>query len=72
MFYYKVKYIHSDGESTESGLVAASTYAEASQKVAKWYDDDDIVELFLYCLTGDNLLVLPETITLDTMKEWGY
>lgn len=72
MFYYKVKYIHSDGESTECGIVAASTYAEATQQLAKWYGDDDIAELFLYCLTGDALIGLPDTITLDTIKEWGF
>lgn len=59
MFSYKVRWWDDDGKvNNDLGIVAGSTYAEASQRVEKYFGADTILTLELLQLSSstENLL----------------
>lgn len=64
-FQYKVNYIPPDLEKVieEKGLVYASNYVEATNKVMKYFGEENVVDMYLQAWDTYNC------ITLDEIKE---
>lgn len=71
MFYFNISYFDPDEEETryEHGIVAAHTYKDAMNELSEYYGEDDLVEVLLFPMTDDNLVILPNRITSREIKE---
>ena len=71
MFYFNISYFDADDKETrrEHGIIAAHTYMDAMNELSEWYGEDKLVEVTLFPMTDSNLIVLPNHITSQEIKE---
>lgn len=58
MFSYKVKIYDGEEEYTDLGIVAGSSYTEASTIVEKYFEDDDIISLELFAIEDSETCIV--------------
>lgn len=71
MFYYNVTFYCPDSKENrqDHGIVAGQTFVEATNNIMDYYGEEDVVELTLFPLTENNLIVLPHSIAPREIKE---
>ena len=71
MFYFNISYFDPDEKETryEHGIVAAHTYKDGMSELSEYYGEDDLVEVLLFPMTDENLVILPNRITPREIKE---
>ena len=71
MFYFNTSYFDPDSKETlhEHGIVAAHTYMDAMRELSEYYGEDELIEVTLFPMTDSNLIVLPNHITSQEIKE---
>ena len=77
-FIYKIKYFKSRlnstemVETTECGLIYAQSYPEAVQKLSDWYGEDHLSDINTLIALDEEVIVLPEQITLNIFNDEYY
>lgn len=61
MFSYKVKIYDGAEEYTDLGIVAGSSYSEASTIVEKYFENDDIISLELFAIEDSDTCIVSLT-----------
>ena len=71
MFYFNISYFDADNKETgrEHGIIAAHTYMDAMNELTECYGEDELIEVLLFPMTDSNLIVLPNHITSQEIKE---
>ena len=58
MYSYKIKIYDGAEEYTDLGIVAGSSYTEASSIVEKHFEDDDIISLELFAIEDSSACIV--------------
>lgn len=71
MFYFNISYFDADDKETrnEHGIIAAHTYKDAMNELTGYYGENDLVEVLLFPMTDDNIIIVPNHITPQEIKE---
>lgn len=58
MYSYKIKIYDGTEEHTDLGIVAGSSYTEASTIIEKYFEDDDIISLELLAIEDSDACIV--------------
>ena len=58
MYSYKIKIYDGTQEYTDLGIVAGSSYTEASTIIEKYFEDDDIISLELLAIEDSDACIV--------------
>ena len=58
MYSYKIKIYDGSQEYTDLGIVAGSSYTEASTIIEKYFEDDDIISLELLAIEDSDACIV--------------
>ena len=69
MFYFKVKEFYDGKEHTVQGIVSGETFKEAFGKMMEAFNDEDVIDAYLYALSETNVLFIPDSLDEEWIKK---